>query len=203
MTPPLTGRFVKLLPYADSLKAELRTALDVDQDAWRLFSRAGFGEHFDAWWEDSMRMAAAGSALNYAILDPTDGRVVGATSFLNLRPKDRVGEIGATFLRPEVRAGRVNPDAKRLMLAHAFEGGLFDGEPAHRVEIVTDARNLRSQGAIAKLGAVREGVLRRHKVTWTRHVRDTVIFSIIGEEWPAVRDGLDARLAAFAGEADI
>jgi RimJ/RimL family protein N-acetyltransferase len=198
MTPPLTGRFVKLLPYADSLKAELRTALDVDQDAWRLFSRAGFGEHFDAWWEDSMRMAQAGNALNYAILDPADGRVVGSTSFLNLRPKDRVGEIGATFLRPEVRAGRVNPDAKRLMLAHAFEGGLFGGEAAHRVEIVTDARNLRSQGAIAKLGAVREGVLRSHKATWTGHVRDTVIFSVITEEWPAVRERLDARLDAFA-----
>jgi RimJ/RimL family protein N-acetyltransferase len=198
MTPTLTGRFVRLTPYADDLKADLRTALDVDQDAWLLFSRPGFGEHFDAWWDESMRMAAAGSALNYAILDAADGRVVGTTSFLNLRPKDRVGEIGATFLRPEVRAGKVNPDAKRLMLAHAFEGGLFGGEPAHRVEIVADARNLLSQAAIAKLGAVREGVLRSHKVTWTGHIRDTVTFSVITEEWPAVRDRLDARLDAFA-----
>jgi RimJ/RimL family protein N-acetyltransferase len=81
------------------------------------------------------------------------------------------------------------------MLAHAFEGGLF-GEPANRVEIMVDLRNLRSQAAVAKLGAVREGVLRRHKVTWTGHLRDTVAFSIIAEEWPDVRARLDARLAA-------
>ena len=82
------------------------------------------------------------------------------------------------------------------MLAHAFDGGLFD-QAAVRVEIVTDARNLRSQGAIAKLGAVREGVLRRHKITWTGHVRDTVVYSITDLDWPAVRARLEARLAAF------
>ena len=72
-------------------------------------------------------------------------------------------------------------------------------DAAHRVDILTDARNLRSQAAIRKLGAIREGVLRRNKRTWTGYMRDTVVFSILAEEWPAVRAGLDARLATHAG----
>ncbi len=193
---PLLGRFVRLEPYAPVLKEQLRAALDGDLDAWQVFSRAGFSEHFESWWSDFMASDAAGTAQNFAIRRLSDGRVVGTSSFLNLKPADRGVEIGATFLHPDARGVAVNPEAKRLMLTHAFDGGLF-GEPAHRVEIMVDLRNLRSQAAVAKLGAVREGVLRRHKVTWTGHLRDTVAFSITGEDWPGVRDGLDARLAAF------
>lgn len=116
--------------------------------------------------------------------------MVGRSCFLHIRPADRGVEIGATFLHPDVRGGAVNPEAKLLMLAHAFASG------AMRVELITDARNLRSQAAIAKLGAVREGVLRAHKITWTGHRRDTVVFSIIEEEWPTVRAGLERRLNA-------
>jgi RimJ/RimL family protein N-acetyltransferase len=191
---PLEGRFVRLEPYNIGVKAELQACLDCDQDAWALFSKAGFSVHFETWWSGALEAEAAGKAIDYAIRRLSDGRIVGTSSFLNLRPKDRGVEIGATFLHPDVRAGVVNPEAKRLMLAHAFEGGLF-GAPAHRVELVTDARNRRSQAAIAKLGAVREGVLRKHKLTWTGHVRDTVVFSITAEDWPLVRDGLDARLS--------
>jgi RimJ/RimL family protein N-acetyltransferase len=193
---PLEGRFVRLEPYDDALKADLAQALDVDQDAWNLLSRPGNGGYFEQWWADAARTRAAGTGISFAVRRLSDRRMVGTTSYLNLRPADRIAEIGATFLHPDVRAGAVNPEMKRLMLAHAFDGGLF-GQPAHRVEIVTDAVNLRSQAAIAKLGAVREGVLRRHKMTWTGRVRDTVMFSIIAEEWPAVRARLDERLAAF------
>jgi len=193
---PLEGRFVRLEPYDDALKADLAQALDVDQDAWNLLSRPGNGAYFEQWWADAAKTRAAGTGISFAVRRLSDRRMVGTTSYLNLRPADRIAEIGATFLHPDVRAGAVNPEMKRLMLAHAFDGGLF-GQPAHRVEIVTDAVNLRSQAAIAKLGAVREGVLRRHKTTWTGRVRDTVMFSIIAEEWPAVRARLDERLAAF------
>jgi RimJ/RimL family protein N-acetyltransferase len=99
-------------------------------------------------------------------------------------------ELGATFYRPEVRGGRVNPACKRLLLGHAFEAA------ALRVEILTDALNLRSRAAIAKLGAVEEGILRAHKITHTGRLRDTALFSIIHMDWPSVRDRLDARLAA-------
>ncbi len=128
----------------------------------------------------------------YAVRRLSDGQVLGRVAFMNLRLADNGLEIGGTFYRPEARGGPVNPECKLLMLAHAFANG------AMRVEIRTDVRNLRSQAAIAKLGAVREGVLRKHAVTWTGHVRDTVVFSITDDEWPAVRARLETRLAAFA-----
>lgn len=83
----------------------------------------------------------------------------------------------------------MNPEAKLLMLGEAFGSG------AHRVEFRVDARNAVSQAAMAKLGAAKEGVTRQHLVTWTGHVRDSVVFSILADEWPPVREGLEARLA--------
>jgi RimJ/RimL family protein N-acetyltransferase len=193
----LESRFVRLEPYEAALRPEVQAALDGDLDAWLLFSRPGFGPHFATWWAQAEESAAAGAAQHYAVRRLADGRVVGTTSFLNLRPLDRGVEIGATFLHADARASLVNPAIKRLMLAHALDGGLF-GAPAHRVELMIDARNLRSQAAVAKLGAVREGVLRNHKITWTGHLRDTVVFSFTPEDWPAVRDRLDMRLSAAA-----
>ena len=187
---PLEGRHVRLEPYQDSLKPEVRAALDCDAEAWDLITTSGQGEHFEGWWANAMREVQAGGWISYAVRRLSDGRVVGTTSFLNIRPARGCVEIGATFFHPDVRSGAVNPDSKRLLLTEAFDGG------ALRVELVTDLRNLRSQAAIAKLGAVREGVLRRDRVTWTGHVRDTVMSSITDLEWPAVRAGLDARLAS-------
>ena len=120
-----------------------------------------------------------------------DGHIVGTSSLHDLFPQHRRVELGSTFFRPDARGGVVNPASKRLLLQHAFDSGVV------RVEIITDGINTRSQAAIAKLGAVREGVLRRHKITHTGRVRDTVMFSITDEDWPAVRGRLDARLAAF------
>jgi RimJ/RimL family protein N-acetyltransferase len=97
-------------------------------------------------------------------------------------------EIGITFIHPDVRSGPVNPESKRLMLTHAFDGG------AIRVEFRVDERNSRSQAAVIKLGASQEGTLRRHMITWTGHVRDTAIFSIVDFDWPGVKQRLDFRL---------
>lgn len=184
----LEGRFVRLEPYEPSLREDLRRALDCDPESWNLFSLSGQGEHFDAWWNAAL---ADQSQVAHAVRRLSDGEIVGTTSFLNIRRPHRGLEIGATFYRPDARASAVNPECKRLLLGRAFDDG------ALRVDIVTDARNLRSQAAIAKLGAVREGVLRRHKVTWTGHIRDTVVFAVTDQDWPAVRDGLDARLGAY------
>ena len=184
----LEGRFVRLEPYAPALKEEVRAALDCDADAWSLVSSSGQGEHFEDWWASAMRNIDSGQWISFAIRRLSDGRVLGCSSYINIRREHRGVEIGATFLQPDARAGKINPEAKRLMLAHAFDAG------ALRVELLTDMRNQRSQAAIAKLGAVREGVLRRHKVTWTGHIRDTVVFAITDLDWPDVRDRLDARL---------
>lgn len=117
------------------------------------------------------------------------GEAIGMTSYLDIRPEHRGLEIGFTWISPEHRGTQVNPESKLLLLSHAFEtlGCL-------RVQLKTDLRNVQSQAAIAKLGAVREGVLRKHLILPDGHVRDTVMFSIIAEEWPAVRAGLQARL---------
>jgi RimJ/RimL family protein N-acetyltransferase len=188
---PLEGRFVRLEPYAEPLREELRAALDVDPDAWAVLATSGQGQHFDAWWRTAVDQAEARTRLSYAIRRLSDGALVGTTAYLNIRPAHRGVEVGGTFLRPGARGGAVNPEMKRLMLAHAFAAG------AIRVELVTDARNLRSQAAILKLGAKAEGVQRRERITWTGHIRDTAVFAITDLDWPEVKAGLDQRLAGF------
>ena len=121
------------------------------------------------------------------------GQIVGSTRYLNIQPNDLGLEIGWTWYARAVWAGAVNPACKRLLLNHAFET-----LGAVRVGLRCDARNTRSAAAITKLGAVREGVLRRHKRVQHGFIRDTVQFSILADEWPAVRDQLDARLDAHA-----
>jgi N-acetyltransferase len=118
--------------------------------------------------------------------------VIGSTRLLDVRPADRQVEIGATFLARAFWRTPANTESKYLFLRHCFEGlGCV------RVALKTDARNVRSQGAIARLGAVREGVLRRH-MRVREYQRDTVYFSILDDEWPAVKARLEGWLAAAA-----
>ena len=187
----LTGRFVRLEPFAPALEAEVRRALDVDPDAWAIMSTAADGAHFDGWWAAALADAAAGRRIPFAVRRLETGEIAGTTSLLEIRARHGGVEIGATFYRPDQRSGPVNPECKRLLFAHAFEAG------AVRVEFVVDSRNLRSQAAVLKLGAKPEGVLRKHKITWTGFVRDTAVFSVVDDEWPEVRARLDARLSAF------
>lgn len=131
--------------------------------------------------------------LAFAIVERRSGRAIGSTSFLDLRPAHRGLEVGHTWIARAAQGTRVNPEAKLLLLQHAFETlGCV------RVQLKTDARNEQSQRAMAKLGCVREGVLRRHMILPDGFVRDTVMFSITDLEWPAVRDALRLRLAALA-----
>ena len=187
----LQGRFVRLEPLTPELRDDVRAALDTDPDAWAIMVSNGGGEGFDGWWAEATGGMAAGMP-TYAVRRLHDGMVVGTSGYHELYPEHRRVEIGSTFYRPDARSGAVNPECKRLLLGHAFEGG------AHRVELITDAINARSRAAIARLGATEEGVLRRHKVTWTGRVRDTVMFSVTDEDWPRVRVGLERRLAAFS-----
>lgn len=117
------------------------------------------------------------------------GCVVGTTSYLDVSVADARLEVGSTAYAPAVWGSAVNPETKLLLLGHAFEA-LGVG----RVQLKTDVRNVRSQQAIARLGATYEGVLRRYQRRADGTVRDTVMFSVTAEEWPAVRDGLRARL---------
>lgn len=184
--PPVTlaGRLVRLEPLEDRHLAALEAAA-ADPALWTFVPRpADTPDGFAAWLAVARAMEAADTALVFATCLP-DGTVVGSTRFGNASPADGRVEIGWTFVaRAHQRTG-INREAKRLMLAHAFETlGL------ERVELKTDARNAKSRAAIAALGAVEEGTLRRHTRTHTGFVRDTVYFSILKDEWPAVRDRL-------------
>jgi len=187
---PLENEIVRLEPYADAIRDDLREALNVDPDSWALLVGSAFGPAFDVWWASWTGKQAAGQATCFAVRDQATGRIVGTTALFEFQPKHRRLELGATFYRPEARGSRINPACKRLLLGHAFDAG------ALRVEILTDALNLRSRAAIARLGAVEEGTLRSHKITHTGRLRDTVLFSILPAEWPSVRERLDTRLAA-------
>lgn len=188
---PLQGRFARLEPLNAGLRVALAAALAGHAEDWALMSSSAAGTAFDPWWDAAVAAMTAGSRITYAVRRLADEAVVGTTSFTDISAAHRRVEIGMTFLGSSARAGPVNPDIKLAMLSHAFAAG------AVRVELVTDVRNLRSQAAIAKLGPVAEGVLRRHKITWTGHVRDTVMFAITDLDWPVVRAGLEARLNRF------
>ena len=188
----LQDRFVRLEPLAPGLKAPMRAALDCDAASWDIMVGAAYGDHFDGWWESALAGMANGSRIAWVVYRLSDDALVGTTSLYEIRPEHRRCELGSTFYRPEARGGPVNPACKRLLLGHAFDAG------AVRVEIITDAINAASAAAIRKLGARDEGVLRKHKITWTGRIRDTAQFAILDDDWPAVRDRLDARLATFA-----
>lgn len=158
---------------------------------WKL---AAYAEWFEAF--------CAGPRTRTYIVQDGSGRTLGSTSFMDIDAANRCVEIGATWYAPGSRGTRVNPACKLLMLDHAlhrvFVGPGGERTGCVRVTLKCDARNLHSQRAIAKLGAAREGTLRRHRIQPDGFVRDTVYFSILPEEWPRVRAGLEARLAVTA-----
>ncbi|MEZ6011274.1 MAG: GNAT family protein [Hyphomonas sp.] len=136
------------------------------------------------------KMEEDGRLIPFRVNDP-DGRFAGITTYLTPDPVSRNVEIGMTMYTAAAQGTAVNPAAKRLMLGNAFDAG------ALRVQFNVDQRNTRSQAAVKKLGAVQEGVLRDNRILPNGFLRSTVVFSILVREWPAVKAGLDARLAAF------
>ena len=186
----LENRFVRLEPLTGRHRESLRIACDEDPELWpALYYRSYGGAQFDAGWEDLVAGQSAGSRIPFAVM--ACGTLVGMSSYIDIQSGNRALEIGTTYYRPSARGGAVNPAAKRLLLEHAFTCG------ANRVACKVDDRNARSQAAMLKLGATREGVLRHDMITWTGHVRSSVVFSILAEDWPDVRARLDERLAAF------
>ena len=190
---PIEGRFVRMEPLMPQHKEEIRAAIDCDSASWSIMLVNPVGAGFEEYWSANCG-APLTERLPYAIRRLSDGRVVGTSTYFMASAKHGGVEIGATFLRPDVRESSVNPEAKILMLSHAFDSG------AVRVQFKVDMRNERSQAAVAKLGAVKEGILRRDTRTWTGHIRDTVVFSILDSEWPAVKLRLEQRLAKLTGQ---
>ena len=189
---PLEGRFVRMEPLKPEHKEEIRAAIDCEPATWSIMLVNPVGAGFEEYWSASCG-APLSERMPYAIRRLSDGQVVGTSTYFTASAKHDGVEIGATFLRSDARANAVNPESKILMLSHAFDCG------AVRVQFKVDSRNERSQAAVAKLGAVREGVLRRDMRTWTGHMRDTVVFSILDSEWPTVKHRLEQRLTKLTG----
>lgn len=186
---PLVGRHVRLEPLTRHHLPAL-TEVGLDPDLWRwTSSRVRTPDDMAAYVDRALEERLKGSALPFAIIDLASGRVVGSTRFAAIEPAHRRLEIGWTWLARPWQRTALNTEAKYLMLRHAFER-LECG----RVELKTDALNERSRRAIRRLGAVEEGILRRHMVTEGGRVRDTVYYSIVADEWPGVKARLEAML---------
>jgi RimJ/RimL family protein N-acetyltransferase len=188
----LEGAHVRLEPLAPRHAAELAEA-GADPEVWRWMPVAApTGEpEMRALIAALLEHAAAGAQAPFAQIDRASGGAVGMTSYLDIALDDGRLEVGWTWIgRPWWRTA-INTEAKLLLLGHAF-----DALGLNRVAFKTDARNERSQAAIARIGGVREGILRAHMVRPDGSLRDTVYFSILRPEWPQVRARLTARLGA-------
>jgi RimJ/RimL family protein N-acetyltransferase len=167
----LTDGEVRLVPLADAHVEPLRAACAEDPAIWDIYPYSLLGEHFDP--AIAARRKAAG--VNFAAC--RGGEVVGMTSYLRPDPAQGVVDIGGSYIVPRLRGTGYNRRMKRLMIDHAFACGF------RRIEFRVDERNGRSQAAVLKLGARREGLLRQDRITWTGHVRNTCIFGLLREDW--------------------
>jgi N-acetyltransferase len=187
----LSGRWVRLEPLVETHREPLRAAAD-DERIWEFFIATARGPDFDRYFDNALAESVTGARVPFAVRRLTDGALVGSTSYLEPVSRHRRVEIGSTWYIPAVWATAVNPECKLLLMTHAFEVlGM------NRVSYCTDVRNVRSQAAIAKLGAVKEGVLRAHMLTHAGRIRDSVLYAITAADWPLVKARLEARLAAF------
>jgi N-acetyltransferase len=160
-----------------------------DPRTWRWLSigQPSSPAELDDWLEAALAAAEAGTEIPFATV--WDGRVIGSTRFLALRPEHRSVEIGWTWLHPSAWGTGVNVEAKLLMLRHAFEAW-----GCRRVELKTDALNARSRGAMEAMGATFEGIHRKHMLVRGGENRDSAWYSVTDDEWPAVEQGLVTRL---------
>jgi RimJ/RimL family protein N-acetyltransferase/predicted enzyme related to lactoylglutathione lyase len=186
----LEGEVVRLEPLTFAHAADLLEA-GREEEIWRYMPRPMPATLADSesWIGEAMAACEAGRELPFAVARRRDGRALGSTRYLDVSIANRSLEIGWTWLGREARRTAVNSECKMLLLRHAFET-----LGAMRVSLKTDGRNVRSQRAIARLGAVREGLWRRHRLCWDGYVRDTVYFSVLDEEWPRVRARLERLL---------
>ena len=170
----MVGSEVRLEPLEEAHRESLQAACAKDLEIWQVYATSYDPEHFDASF-DLIRSRPNWRCFAIFFRD----ELVGMSCYIGIEPERGVLEIGNTYYVPEMRGTGFNQKVKDLMLERAFGCGF------RRVEFRVDSRNARSQAAMAKLGAVREGMLRADRITWTGHVRDTVLFSILANEWPS------------------
>ncbi len=186
----LTGRTVRLEPLSIDHVPDL-ASVGLKDDIWRYMryglmnSEVGLRD----WVVELLHLQEKGTDLPFAVIYLESECAIGCTRFLNIQTDYRGLEIGGTWYGMDYQGTKVNPECKYLLLLHAFETlGCI------RVQFKTDVRNLRSQRAIEALGAVKEGILRKHMITKDGFTRDSIIYSILDSEWYQVKVKLERRL---------
>ena len=173
LSQPMTGDGCRAERFSETWREPLKAACAEEGEIWRIYANNfgpdGFDESIDRY---------VGNPKNRTFVLFDGDELAGMSSYLGIDEGRQVLEIGGTYYRPHLRGTGLNRRIKDMMLARAFDCGI------RRVEFRVDQRNARSQAAMKKLGAVREGVLRADRITWTGHVRDTVLFAILKNEWP-------------------
>ena len=172
LSEAMTGQGCRAEPFAVQYRDALRSACAEDRDIWQIYANNFGPDGFDA---SINRYVASPANRTFVLFD--GGELAGMSSFLGIDAGRQVLEIGGTYYRPHLRGTGFNRRVKAMMLQRAFSAGI------RRVEFRVDRRNARSQAAMKKLGAVREGVLRADRITWTGHIRDTVLFAILRDDW--------------------
>ena len=190
MPHALQGRLVRLEPLAwDHFAPLLYAARDPELWSYTVYGKLSEPEQLKTFMAQALDAQAKGTDLPFVIAQARTNRIVGCTRLRGICRKNMHLEIGGTWLDSDFHRSGINLEAKYLLLRHAFEHlGML------RVQFKTDARNLRSQASLEKLGAVREGILRRNLIMPDGLVRDTLLYSILDTEWNVVRQGLEARL---------
>lgn len=183
----LQNAHVRLEPLEERHREMLRGPAMADALTWRWWPRDMMGEGWDSQFDWQLGELAAERWLLHAVIAP-DGAAVGQSCYLAIRPEHHGVEIGGTWYGAAARGTTINPASKLLLLGHAFACG------AERVELKTDSNNAASRAAMLKMGATFEGIHRRHMKRPDGSWRDTAWFSVIREDWPRVKAGLEARL---------
>ena len=187
----LTGTHVRLEPMTEEHIPAL-AEVGVGQPFWHfmLYGDMNSVDDMRNWVKDILSRAEKGTDLPFVVIHLASGRVAGATRYLNIMPTDRSLEIGGTWYGPDFQRTPVNTECKFLLLRHAFET-----LECIRVQLKTDSRNERSQQAIERIGAVKEGVLRNHMILPDGYFRHSVFYSVLDTEWQGVKKRLEGMLA--------
>lgn len=187
----LLGERVKLIPLEELHTEGLYEAAKVPEIWSHLPSKIQNIEDIKQLVKNALKSKESGQELPFVVLDLETNSIVGSTRFLDISIPNKSLEIGWTWYNPSVWRTRVNTECKYLLLKHCFEELNFN-----RVQLKTDVRNQRSRTAILRLGAVQEGIIRKHMILPDGFARDSVIFSIIKEEWPSIKERLEDFLTS-------
>jgi RimJ/RimL family protein N-acetyltransferase len=185
----LQGRHVRLEPLTPAHAAGL-AEVGLDDDLWKWIpTPVRTPEEMSAYVQTALQDQEAGTALPFALIEKSGGRIIGSTRYANIDRVHHRLEIGWTWVAGPWQRTAINTEGKYLLLRHAFET-----LKCMRVELKTDSLNERSRAAILRIGATQEGIFRNHMMTATGRVRHTVYFSIVDSEWPEVKARLEVRL---------